>query len=59
MLEKNNDVNVALQIKGYESFILSVEGAQYENCFSNKMKELVKEMGYSSLHELIKSIEVK
>lgn len=59
VLEKNNDTNVALQIKGYESFVLSVEGSQYENCFSNKMKDLVKEMGYSSLHELIRSIEVK
>ena len=59
VLEKNNDINVALQIKGYESFVLSVEGSQYENCFSNKMKDLVKEMGYSSLHELIRSIEVK
>ena len=50
-LKTNNEE--ALRIKGYEAFVLSVEGKRYEECYSINMKNLCKQMGYSSLHDLI------
>lgn len=47
----------ALKIKGYEAFVLSVEGRNYENCFSEKMNTVIKDLGYESLHELISNIK--
>lgn len=52
MMQKNDSQEV-LRIKGYESFVLSVEGMKYEECFSENMKEIFKGLGYGSLHELI------
>ena len=59
LVEKKKDSREALRIKGYESFVLSVEGVRYEECFSDKMKSIIKEHGYNSLHELIQNIELK
>lgn len=56
--EQRDDVAEGLKIKGYESFVLSVEGVGYEECYSEKMKEVIRQLGFSSLHELIKSIKV-
>lgn len=56
----NNDVKneiEALNIKGLESFVLSVEGLEYENCYSDKMLNLVKSFGYESLHDAISKLE--
>ena len=51
------DRNIALKIKGNEAFILSVEGKQYENCYSKNMMEVIKEYGYDTLHDMIKAME--
>lgn len=56
--EQKTDSTEGLKIKGYESFVLSVEGMGYEDCYSEKMKEVIRELGFSSLHELIKGIKV-
>lgn len=55
--EKKDKV-IAQKIKGYEAFVLSVEGQDYELCFSREMRNIIMKQGYSSLHELISSIEV-
>lgn len=43
-------------IKGMQSFILSVEGEEYEASYSNNMKNAIKELGFNSLKELIDSL---
>lgn len=54
---EETDRQKALKIKGYEAFVLAVEGRSYEECFSENMMQVVKEMGYASLHDLIKEIK--
>lgn len=41
------------RIKGMLSFILSVEKSGYDLCYSNKMIELLNNLGFSTLKELI------
>lgn len=53
----HNDREIALKIKGNESFILSVEGKEYEKCYSENMKQVIKEYGFDSLHDMIKAME--
>ncbi len=50
------DYQLVSQIKGRESFILSVEGEKYESTYSSKMLEIIKNRGYSSLNKAIKSL---
>ncbi len=54
--EEKSDQEEALKIKGYEAFVLSVEGRYYEQCFSDKMLAVIEMLGYHSLHELIDHI---
>ncbi len=44
------------RVKGLQSFVLSVEGEKYEQCYSSKMISIVNNLGYSSLKELIDSL---
>lgn len=47
------------QIKGMESFIYSVEKEGYERVFSKEMQKQIKEIGFDSLTDLIKSFPEK
>lgn len=55
-LQQIKDREKALSIKGNESFILSVEGREYEKCYSENMKDIIKNYGYESLHDMIQSL---
>ena len=44
------------QIKGIQSFILSIEKDGYEDCYSEKMRQYICDLGYKSLKELIDSL---
>lgn len=55
--QKIKDTQKALTIKGNESFLLSVEGIQYEKCYSKNMKEVIKQCGFESLHDMIQALE--
>ena len=46
----------AQKIKGMQSFILSVEGENFEDSYSENMRKAVKELGFHSLKELIYSL---
>lgn len=46
----------AQKIKGMQSFILSVEGENFEDSYSENMRKAVKELGFHSLKELIDSL---
>ena len=46
----------AQSIRGLQSFVLSVEGKDYENIYSRKMINIIKTYGYCSLKELIDNI---
>lgn len=50
------DENVINRVKGLQSFILSVEGAEYENCYSKIMMEQFVLKGFGSLKEFIDSL---
>ena len=56
-MQRIKDREKALSIKGNESFILSVEGKEYEKCYSENMKKVIKEYGYDSLHDMIRAIK--
>ena len=45
------------KIKGLQAFILSVEKTGYETCYSEAMLSHVRELGFSSLTELINSLD--
>lgn len=42
-----------LYIKGMQSYILSIEKQNYENCYSNNMMDVIKGFGYMTLKDLI------
>lgn len=44
------------KVRGLQSFILSVEGDSYENCYSEKMMYVVRNLGFNSLKELIDNL---
>ena len=44
------------KVKGMQSFILSVEGIEYEKTYSNGMKEVIKDLGYTTLKDIIDSL---
>lgn len=46
----------AQSIRGLQSFVLGVEGKEYENTYSNEMLNIIKTYGYDSLKELIDKI---
>lgn len=56
-LQQKKDRQEALTIKGNESFILSVEGKEYEKCYSENMKNVIKQYGFESLHDMIQALE--
>ncbi|MBE7039020.1 MAG: hypothetical protein E7404_08995 [Ruminococcaceae bacterium] len=43
----------AQSIRGLQSFVLGVEGKEYENTYSGEMINIIKTYGYDSLKELI------
>ena len=45
------------KIKGMQAFILSVEKTGYETCYSEAMLNHIRELGFSSLTELINSLD--
>ena len=47
------------RVKGMQSFILSVEGIEYENTYSEGMQKVITDLGYRSLKEMIDSLEGK
>lgn len=53
--ETKNTEN-ALIIKGLQSFVLSIEKNGYESCYSEGMLNKVRDLGFSSLKELIDSL---
>ena len=56
--EKNEDWwTEANKIRGLQSFILSVEGKNYQQAYSNKMITVVNEMGYVTLKDMIDSFK--
>ncbi|BCZ48463.1 RNA-directed DNA polymerase [Clostridium gelidum] len=50
---KNNEI---LTLKGLQSFILSVEGVKYEECYSKNMISVINGLGYNALKDLIDSL---
>lgn len=46
----------ALKIKGLNSFVLSIEKQGYENCFSENMRNIISELGFENLNQLIKNL---
>ncbi len=56
-LQQKKDSQEALAIKGNESFILSVEGKEYEKCYSESMKNVIKQHGFETLHDMIQALE--
>ncbi|MGG0666999.1 reverse transcriptase domain-containing protein [Lederbergia citrisecunda] len=52
----NKDYYKIRQIKGMESFILSIEKKGYEFALSQGMRNIIKEFGYNSLSELISKL---
>ncbi|NFD75842.1 hypothetical protein FC826_03005 [Clostridium botulinum] len=44
------------KIRGLQSFVLSVEGKEYEKCYSKNMMTIVNKLGYSTLKDLIDSM---
>lgn len=54
--EKNRNRYDVMKIKGLESFILSIEKRNYEQTYSLNMKKKVTDLGFNSLHDLIKSL---
>lgn len=53
---QEKDEKTINHIKGMQSFILSVEKKEYEDCFSSGMKEKLKSLGFDSLKSLIDSL---
>lgn len=54
---KNKDYKKeVLRIKGLNSFILSIEKQGYEDCYSEKMKSMIIELGFENLLDLIKKL---
>lgn len=54
--KKQGEKDFAQKIKGMQSFILSVEGEEYEDSYSINMKNAIKQLGFNSLKELIDSL---
>lgn len=54
--EKKDYARIA-HIKGLYSFVLSIEKKNIEDCYSDKMKELIKSRGYNSLKQLINALD--
>ncbi|MBN1061401.1 RNA-directed DNA polymerase [Clostridium botulinum] len=52
----NHDYKCIEGLKGMQSFILSIEKKGYEECYSENMKNIINELGFSSLKELIDSL---
>lgn len=52
----DRDPEKIAHVKGLQSFILSIEKKNYEDSFSEGMKEMLHEKGYGSLEELINSL---
>lgn len=46
----------AKSVRGLQSFVLAVEGKEYENIYSKEMINIIKTYGYKSLKELIDNI---
>lgn len=44
-------------LKGMESFVLSVDGINYEKGYSENMRDILRRNGYESLHLMIKSLK--
>lgn len=53
---KNRIPEKIREVKGVQAFILSVEKNGYEGCYSDTMKMKIKELGYSSLKQMIDSL---
>ena len=53
---QSGDKEHVLEIKGMQSFILSVEKDDYENIYSQSMRNRIIQLGFSSLKELIDSL---
>lgn len=51
--QETKDYAKIAHLKGLFSFVLSIEKNGIEDCFSEKMKELIKDRGYDSLKQLI------
>jgi len=54
-----SDKKEALKLKGVESFILSVEGREYEKCYSEKMIAFVKKMAMGLCIMLLRTLNIK
>ncbi len=56
--ETNDDwVIETNKIRGLQSFVLSVEGLNYQKIYSDKMLDIVKQLGFGSLKELIDALK--
>lgn len=53
---ENKDTMLIQHVKGIQSFILSVENQEYEDCYSSLMKNQLSVLGYKSLKDLIDSL---
>lgn len=54
--QENKDYAKINHLKGYYSFALSIEKKGIENCYSDKMIELIQQRGCNSLKELIEKL---
>lgn len=53
---ENKKLEAIQTIKGLQSFVLSIEKEGYELCYSEGMLKKIKDLGFSSLKELIDSL---
>lgn len=54
--ENRREFNIIEHIKGMQSFILSIEKEDYEDCFSDSMHQYIHSLGFKTLKELIDSL---
>ena len=54
--KNNNYKNEILRIKGLNSFVLSIEKQGYEECFSENMKNIITNLGFENLNQLINEL---
>lgn len=54
--QKTKDYTKIAHLKGVFSFVLSIEKNGVEECYSEKMKELIKDRGYDNLKQLIDNL---
>ncbi|MCI9343798.1 MAG: hypothetical protein HFI01_12630 [Lachnospiraceae bacterium] len=53
---KAKDYAEVERIKGMYSFLMSIEKRGIEDCYSERMKEIIREKGYENLEKMIRDL---